>query len=99
MADKVFGKIRLQMTQVSRSNRWKIGLCNKADPAILIPPDPRIEELWKIHAPRRGELFVGSTIEGTTNSFYVDVGPHSKPTERNKFLEALAAECQLPDRV
>lgn len=99
MIESVPGKIRLQMVFEKGSGRWRIGLQNPADPAILVPPDERIEQLWKAHAPKRGDLFMGTVIEGSTNNFYVEVGPHSKPEERNKFLEALAAECHLPELV
>ncbi len=84
--------LRLDMHFHRRSSRWSITTNNGTK--VTFPSDHDMDELWKVHSPDCGTLFVGQVLDGPVSMFYIEVGSGSTKAQRNAFLKALAAECQ-----
>lgn len=83
-------KPKLVMTYHNQSGRFFIR--NEDNYLLKFPTRNRIYKIWKSIFPNT-DFFIGSEIAFPTIAFYADVGKGTNPKNRQKFCDALAAEC------
>jgi len=64
------------------------------DHALQFPESDRVQEIWENVFPRT-RFFISSSIDHPVPCFWAQVGPGTKSLERQRFCNALAAECSF----
>lgn len=59
---------------------------------LQFPSHEVIYDLWKQYCPEK-DFFIGSVIDKPMVAFYAEVGPGTKPKQREAFCAALHDQC------
>ena len=85
---------QLTMEYHRKSDRYQIK--EKTGRYVAFPSRPLVEGIWKEVFPDT-YFWIGSSIIDPVPYFYADVGPGTRPKDREKFCEALAKKCTFAE--